>query len=163
MNIMYVSCALIYEYESDLRSKEHYLSRSENKSLKNLGLYGSWRSFSYSSSIYLTSNFYLKLFCSQSMRIFSALLSLKSSKQCVRAPLHQLALNRTNQSLWQSTSRTQGNQGRGNPVVYCISLLCSFVKEITDHYFVKWKVTWRSLNYYEGATLHTSPPPSKIK
>ena len=38
---MYVSCALIYEYESDLRIEEHYLSRSENKSLKNLGLYGS--------------------------------------------------------------------------------------------------------------------------
>lgn len=127
MNIMYVSCALIYEYESDLRSKEHYLSRSENKSLKNLGLYGSWRSFSYSSSIYLTSNFYLILFCSQSMRIFSALLSLRSSKQCVRAPLHQLALNRTNQSLWQSTSRTQGNQGRGKEGILWCTVYPSFV------------------------------------
>ena len=31
MKIIYVNCRLIYEYESDLGSNEHYLSGSENK------------------------------------------------------------------------------------------------------------------------------------
>ena len=31
MKIMYVNCWLKREYESDLRSNEHYLSSSENK------------------------------------------------------------------------------------------------------------------------------------
>ena len=33
---------LMYEYESDLRSNEHYLGSSENKARKNSGPYGIW-------------------------------------------------------------------------------------------------------------------------
>ena len=32
----------MYEYESDLRSNEHYLGSSENKARKNSGPYGIW-------------------------------------------------------------------------------------------------------------------------
>ena len=43
MKIIYVNCGWRREYESDLRSNEHYLSSSENKAWKkNSGLYGIW-------------------------------------------------------------------------------------------------------------------------
>ena len=43
MKIIYVNCGWRREYESDLRSNEHYSSSSENKARKkNLGLYGIW-------------------------------------------------------------------------------------------------------------------------
>ena len=37
---MAAAIMLMYEYESDLRSNEHYLGSSENKALKNSGPYG---------------------------------------------------------------------------------------------------------------------------
>ena len=39
---MAAATMLMYEYESDLRSNEHYLSSSENKARKNSGPYGIW-------------------------------------------------------------------------------------------------------------------------
>ena len=40
--LIYVNCHLRNEYESDLRSNEHYLSSSENKAWKKLGLHEIW-------------------------------------------------------------------------------------------------------------------------
>ena len=43
MKIIYVNCGWRREYESDLRSNEHYSSSCENKARKkNSGLYGIW-------------------------------------------------------------------------------------------------------------------------
>ena len=42
MKIIYVNCGLRNEYESVLRSNEHYLSSSEVRPEKNSGLYGIW-------------------------------------------------------------------------------------------------------------------------
>ena len=42
MKIIYVNCGWRREYESNLRSNEHYLSSNENKAWKNSGLYGIW-------------------------------------------------------------------------------------------------------------------------
>ena len=39
---MAAATMLMYEYESDLRSNEHYLGSSENKARKNSGPYGIW-------------------------------------------------------------------------------------------------------------------------
>ena len=39
---MAAATMLMYEYESDLRSNEHYLSSSENKARKNSSPYGNW-------------------------------------------------------------------------------------------------------------------------
>ena len=41
-NIPYLNDRLRNEYESDLRSNEHYSSSSENKAWKKLGLYEIW-------------------------------------------------------------------------------------------------------------------------
>ena len=37
-----MNCRLRNDYENDLRSNEHYLSGSENKAWKKLGLYEIW-------------------------------------------------------------------------------------------------------------------------
>ena len=42
MKVIYFNCGWRREYESDLHSNQHYLSRSENKAWKNSGLYGIW-------------------------------------------------------------------------------------------------------------------------
>ena len=42
MKIIYVNCGIRNEYEGDLRSNKHFVSSSENKAVKNSGLYGIW-------------------------------------------------------------------------------------------------------------------------
>ena len=42
MKVINLNCGWRREYESDLRSNEHYLSSSEYRAWKNSGLYGIW-------------------------------------------------------------------------------------------------------------------------
>ena len=42
MKVINLNCGWRREYESDLRSNEHYLSGSEYRAWKNSGLYGIW-------------------------------------------------------------------------------------------------------------------------
>ena len=42
MKVLYLNCGWRREYDSDLHSKEHYLTSSEKKAWKNSGLYGIW-------------------------------------------------------------------------------------------------------------------------